>query len=319
MPAIVSSTSKPAAFTIGPSSHTAIELSADRHRQPHAGHARAHAVVDVAHDHRVGERDRAEDRHHEEHLRAYSHQPCACAASASSGTCSDDPPGTGASADTRSISGRPPAAPARPPCRRRRAAAPAAPDRRDRREALGQQLVVAVGGEVESRLPLVAASVMTRKTRASSAGGSSTCVALRLRFGRRLGLARRQATRTRMPQPMLTSPGIDERHAPAQVLHQEAGDHRGQRDAEVAGEAVHADRPARRARVPAPASGCPPGGRSRRRRRAAPARPRSARRACVSRHQQRRRAHAEEEHQHHRAPAPRVAQLARRGASPGRT
>jgi hypothetical protein len=37
---------------------------AEGHRQPHAGHARAQAVVDIAHDHRVGEGNGAEDHHH---------------------------------------------------------------------------------------------------------------------------------------------------------------------------------------------------------------------------------------------------------------
>ena len=68
---------KPAALTTGPSSQTASELTPIDTVEPHAGDARAHAVIDVAHDHRVGERDRAEDRRSSRQQQRSSHQPWA--------------------------------------------------------------------------------------------------------------------------------------------------------------------------------------------------------------------------------------------------
>ena len=52
----------------GPEQPDGGRAHAERDEEPHAADARAHPVVDVAHDHRVGERDRAEHHDHERAL-----------------------------------------------------------------------------------------------------------------------------------------------------------------------------------------------------------------------------------------------------------
>ena len=71
MPAISSSSARnPLGLDERPEQPDGERAHAERDREPHAGHARAHPVVDVADDHRVGERDRAEhDDHEREHQR----------------------------------------------------------------------------------------------------------------------------------------------------------------------------------------------------------------------------------------------------------
>ncbi len=99
----------------------------------------------------------------------------------------------------------------------------------------------------------------------------------------------------------------DERGAPADVLDQEAGRQRGRRDAEVAGEAVHADhaaRPVRALHEHRDADRVV----DRRERADDRERDRELPGRLRQRDEERRRADAEEEHQHHRAAAPMVAE-----------
>ncbi len=108
--------------------------------------------------------------------------------------------------------------------------------------------------------------------------------------------------------------GNRERGAPAQELDGETGRKRGERDAQVSGQAVDADRPARAIRglqqhrnADRVVDRCE----------RAEQRQRDRHLPCVLRRggEQRRGAHAEEEDQHHRPAAPQVAQPARRNGA----
>ena len=61
----VRSVPKPAAFTVGPEQIDGERAHAERDGQPHARHPRAHPVVHVLHDHGVDEGNGAEDEDHE--------------------------------------------------------------------------------------------------------------------------------------------------------------------------------------------------------------------------------------------------------------
>ena len=69
IPAISSSNvAKPDSLDDGPQQPHRGRAHAEGNREPHAAHARAHPIVDVTDDHRVGERNRAEHHDHERDL-----------------------------------------------------------------------------------------------------------------------------------------------------------------------------------------------------------------------------------------------------------
>ena len=111
--------------------------------------------------------------------------------------------------------------------------------------------------KLNSRLEVTEATVITAKMRASRPDGISR---LRGRAPCRRQPARpARPARTRCPHAIASSAGTDEGRAPAGVLDEQAGDHRRERDAEIAGEAVDADREARAAAAPRTSIGMPTG------------------------------------------------------------
>jgi hypothetical protein len=146
------------------------------------------------------------------------------------------------------------------------------------------------------RLLVIAASVITATTRAITAGGRSTDF-----FGRR---ARHEEREEHAAQDRERA-GDGEGGAPARRLHEEAGEHGGERDAEVAGEPVHADGEAGIARVLHQHRNAD---RVVDRREDAHERERGRQRPHARRrgHEQGRGADAEKEDDHHHPPAPEV-------------
>ena len=174
-------------------------------------------------------------------------------------------------------------------------------------EALGQQLAVAVGGQVEDQ----AGAGRRQGHHGQHAGQFAPAQRHRglLAAGRRrLGLGR--GHRDEHPaQGQAGEPGHHEGRAPAGQLDQEAGQQRRHRDAQVARQPVQADRRARPRRMLHQHRDAH---RVVDRREGAQQRQRGSQLPGVlgGGGQQRGESHAEEEHRHHLAPAPEVAQPA---------
>ncbi len=300
-------------LTNGPSSHTASELMPNDTVSRMPGHARADAIVDIADDHRVGERDRTEDEHHDREQRG--EQPPALRVSRERqqrNLHQDDDEiqrlqrhavDHAADENLRKRGHR---------IDRRQQPAEHGGIVDDAEETLGQELRVAVRREIEQQ----AAGDGRRGHHDECAGEHrrrqrDAGAALPLRW--RLGFLGAHA-REHDAEEDARDARDGERCAPTEPFDEQAGDERGERDAEIAGQTVDADRRARIARVlhehrdaDRVIDRCERAD-ERERGRELP-------RVLNGRAEQRGGAHAEEEHEHHRAPAPEVAEATGRQRS----